>query len=359
MGDQKVLKLKVGLFALITLVIFLFFVFILGGESTLFKKSYSLITSFSNTAGLTQGAAVRLSGVRIGSVKGISFPNDPDISLIKVQMDVSEDGMRRISPDSVATIQTEGLLGDKYVEIVRGKKEPPKKIEDSMQIKSYTPPQVQQLIGQSGQLIDNIISISQSLDKIVKAFGKEENIESINKTITSLSKSAASIEKTLVAIENQPGILNTLIYGRKDKSGKAIDENTLLKIDDAVTNLNNLLSQIQKGQGILHTLIYDSKITGDLDTTVSNISSASKDLSGEDGIAAELKKAAANFREISEMLKGGEGTLGALLIDPTVYDNLKGVLGEADRSRFVRAAVKYLLEEEAKKNEQNSEIDAK
>ncbi|MDA2918712.1 MlaD family protein [Desulfobacterota bacterium AH_259_B03_O07] len=308
MMDQRALKLKVGLFVLITLAILIFFVFIFGGTKTLFTKIYILNTSFTNTAGLNHGAAVRLSGVRIGSVKGIEFPSDPDINLIRVVMNVREEGMKRISPDSVATIQTEGLLGDKYIEIIRGKKEPPKKIQNNMQIKSYTPPQFQQLIGQSGQLIDNVIKISQSLERIVDAFGTEENIENINKTIASISNSAQAIEKSLQAIENQPGVL--------------------------------------------HSLIYEAQLSNDLDNTLANISSASDDISGEDGIAAELKEAAANFREISEMLRGGEGTLGALLIDPTVYDNLKGVLGQADRSRFVRAAVKYLLDEKAKNSDE-------
>jgi phospholipid/cholesterol/gamma-HCH transport system substrate-binding protein len=349
--DQPALKLKVGFFVLVTFIILVIFVFIFGGDKVLFKRRYNLNTSFSNTAGLTQGAAVRLSGVRIGSVKDVEFPDDPDINLIKVIMEISEEGMKRINPDSVATIQTEGLLGDKYIEIIRGKKEPPKQIQNNTQIKSYTPPQFQELIGQSGQLIDNIISISQSLDKIVKAFAKQENVENINKTIASLSRSAEAIESSLKAVQTNRGVLHTLIYGERDKSGKGFDENTLLKIDDAVTNLNDVIVKIQKGPGVFHALIYDKKLSTDLDSTLSNLSSASGEISGEDGVAAELRKAATNFREITEMLKGGEGTLGALLIDPAVYDNLKGVLGQADRSRFVRAAVKYLLDEKAKDTE--------
>lgn len=349
--EQPALKLKVGLFVLVTFVIFVVFVFIFGGDKVLFKRRYNLNTSFSNTAGLNQGASVRLSGVRIGSVKEVEFPEDPDINLIKVIMEVSEEGMRRITPDSVATIQTEGLLGDKYIEIIRGKKEPPKQIKNNTQIKSYTPPQVQELIGQSGQLIDNIISISKSLDKIVKGFGKEENIENINKMIASLSRSAEAIESSFKAVQTNRGVLHALIYGERDQSGKGFDEDTLVKIDDAMTNLNDLIGQIRKGPGVFHALIYDKNLSADLDTTVSNLSSASGEISGEDGVAAELRKAATNFREITEMLKGGEGTLGALLIDPAVYDNLKGVLGQADRSRFVRAAVKYLLDEQAKDTE--------
>lgn len=346
--DQRALKLKVGFFVLVTFVILVIFVFIFGGEKVLLKRTYKLNTSFTNTAGLTEGAAVRLSGVRIGSVKEVEFPEDPDINLIKVIMEVSEEGIRRITPDSVATIQTEGLLGDKYIEIIRGKKEPPEQIQDNTQIKSYTPPQVQELIGQSGQLIDNIINISKSLDKIVKAFGKQENIENINKMIASLSRSAEAIEGSLKAIESNGGVLHALIYGGRDKSGRGFDEQTLSEIDETVANLNDLVARIKDGPGVFNALIYNKKLSEDIDDTLSNISSASSEIGGEDGAAAELRKAAENFREITEMLKGGEGTLGALLIDPAVYDNLKGLLGQADRSRFVRAAVRYLLDEKAK-----------
>ena len=64
---------------------------------------------------------------------------------------------------------------------------------------------------------------------------------------------------------------------------------------------------------------------------------------------ANLNATTANFRDISESLKGGEGTLGALLIDPSVHDSLKGVLGEAQRSKFIRSAVQYLVESDNQK----------
>ena len=119
MRDQRILNLKVGIFVLLSLVIFLVFIFALGGESGLFKRTYKVQTSFTNTAGLSQGAAVRLSGVLIGSVKEIQFPENPDDNFIKVLMEVNEEGIRRIGPDAIATIRTEGLLGDKYIEIIR------------------------------------------------------------------------------------------------------------------------------------------------------------------------------------------------------------------------------------------------
>ncbi|MGH7806521.1 MAG: hypothetical protein ACRENT_00320, partial [Thermodesulfobacteriota bacterium] len=80
--------------------------------------------------------------------------------------------------------------------------------------------------------------------------------------------------------------------------------------------------------------------------------SAVQAIRSESGILPDLKETVSNFREISERLEGGEGTMGALINDPTLYDNLKGVLGEAERSRFVRAAVKYLIENQNKEADQ-------
>ncbi len=347
MRNQKVLNFRVGLFILITVSLFILILFFLSGEQRFFEKSYTLTTSFANTAGLIKGAAVRLSGVRIGAVTGIDFAQKPvGDKVINVTMKVNKEGMERLNPDAKATIRTEGLLGDKYIEILPGEEKPLAKLPDTMAIESQTPIEFSSIIGQSGDLLANIISISESLDKIVKGFGKEENIKNISKTIASLKASSEAVQKNLEAIEHNNGILNTMIYGPRDQSGKKIDENTLVKLNKTIAKLDKVLNEINKGDGTLHSLIYDNKLSNDIDDTMANIKTASGKLNGENGVMTELQETMSNFREISEMLRGGEGTLGALLIDPSVYDSLKGILGEADRSKFVRAAVRYLIDQE-------------
>ncbi len=346
MRNQRVLNFRVGLFVLITLSLFVLILFFLTGEQRFYEKSYTLTTSFTNTAGLIKGAAVRLSGVRIGAVTDIEFtPNPVGDKVIMVTMKINRDGMSRINPDAKATIRTEGLLGDKYIEVIPGVEKPMAKLPDSLVIESQTPIEFASIIGQSGDLLANIISISESLDKIVKAFGREENINNISKTLASLRASSEAIQNNLEAIEKNDGILNTMIYGEKDKSGKS-EENALIKLNKAISKLDNMLNQIDKGDGVLHSLVYNKQLSSDINSTVANLKNATANLNGQDGVITELKETMSNFREISEMLRGGEGTLGALLIDPSVYDSLKGILGEAERSKFVRAAVKYFIEQE-------------
>ncbi len=337
MKNQKSINFRVGLFVLIAVSIFAMILFFLSGEQSYFEQSYTVKTSFKNTAGLIKGAAVRLSGVRIGAVTELGFAKDPvGDKVINVTMLINKDGMGRLNPDAKATIKTEGLLGDKFIEILPGNEPPLTVLPDTLSIESQTPIEFASIIGQSGDLITNVISISESLDKIVKGIGEGKNLENINQTIASIKASSEALQKNMEAVAKGNGILHTMIYGSKDESGGKIDENTLVKLNRTVTKLDTLLSQINEGKGPLHALLYDEKLTGEVDTTLSNLSVTS----------VELKETMANFNEISEMLRGGEGTLGALIIDPSIYDNLKGILGEAERSKFVRAAVRYLVDQE-------------
>lgn len=295
------LHVKVGLFVFISIIIFIFGVFMISGDRNFFEKKFVVRSYFQDTAGLLPGAYVRLSGVRIGTVTDISFPESTERNVIDVKMEVNREGMKRISSDSKATIRTEGLLGAKYIEIVRGEMPVPDEPRDEVRISSYTPPELQKIIGQSEELLTNIISISESLDEIVKVFGDENNLKNINSTMESLRGSSEALHKSLEAINEE--------------------------------------------DGVIHALIYDEKFADNLKMSVANINKATYRLTADDGVLTELEQAGSNLKEITNMLKGGEGTLGALLIDPSVYDSLKGVLGEAERSRFVRTAVKYMIEQ--------------
>ncbi|NIP37906.1 MAG: MCE family protein [Candidatus Dadabacteria bacterium] len=343
MKRDKSSSIKVGIFVLLSIVAFIIFVFMLGGDSKFFARSYKVQTSFTNVAGLSEGASVRLSGVRIGSVKEIKFPKDIDKNFIVVLMDVKEDGVRRIGLDAIATIKTEGLLGDKYIEIIKGSKESPEEIKDVIKINSFNPADITKLIDQSDELIGNIINISESLDEIVKAFGKEENINNISNTI-------ASFRRTIEAIEKEGGVLNTLIYGKENQIPG--DKNTLEKLDETIALLNDLLGEIKSGDGLLTALLFEEDLKIKVDNAITNIEKAAESIGDDEGMASDLRDTVANLKSISEKLDEGEGTIGAMINDPLLYDQLNTVLGEAERSRFVRATIKYLIEQKLKREKE-------
>ena len=253
MKKERSTQLKVGIFVLVSIAIFVYGVFTISGQEELFEKEYTVKTYFDNTAGLLEGAYVRLSGVGVGSVSSIRFSDDSSLGKVQVVMEINKRALARISKDSHATIKTEGLLGAKFVEIVPGQGESIGKARDGIVIRGYTSPEMQEIISQSEEFVTNLTAISRNLDKIVAAFADE------------------------------------------------------------------------KQEGFLHTLIYDEQF------------------------AADMKSFSSNLAEVSRMIKEGEGSIGALVVDPSVHDALKGVLGEAERNRFVRSAVRYMIEEKKKK----------
>jgi len=281
MKRERSIQLKVGIFVLVSIVIFVYGVFTISGQEDLFQKEYTVKTYFDNSAGLLEGAYVRLSGVGVGSVSSIEFSDDLSMGKVQVVMEVSERALARISEDSHVTIKTEGLLGAKFVEIVPGRGESIGKARDGIVIKGYTSPEMQEIISQSEEFVVNLTTISRNLDRIVESFADETNPGNARNTLLTMQESFRTIAETMRVIEKQ--------------------------------------------EGFLHTLIYDEEF------------------------AADMRSFSSNLSEISRMIKEGEGSLGALIVDPSVHDSLKGVLGEAERNRFVRSAVRYMIEEKEKR----------
>lgn len=311
MNREKSMNLKVGIFVLVSIIVFLVGIFTISGDSSLFSKKYTVKTNFANTAGLLPGAYVRLSGVQIGAIKTINFPENNESKKIEVIMQVNEDGFNRITPDSVAKINTEGLLGAKYIEIKRGDQFSTK-LEDGAYLEGEAPFEIQEIVDQSKELLGNVVEISDNMNNIVEAFADEESLANFEATLASVKESSESFQTIIKGIETEKGTLNALVYDVQFK--------------------NNLKSSVASFNEI-------ATLLGDV----------GKKMKKEDS-GADIAESLNNIREITEALNGGEGTLGALLVDPSVHDSLKGVLGEAERSKFVRAAVKYMLEEKKEEN---------
>ncbi len=128
---------RLGIFVVVTLLILVGGVFLIGNKRFLFRRTYQLSADFQNVAGLNNGADVQVGGIHLGTVKYISLPGGPNGKLT-VLMDMVDSTRNIIRRDSIATIKTEGLLGDKYVEISFGSEKSPN-IQNGDAIKGETP----------------------------------------------------------------------------------------------------------------------------------------------------------------------------------------------------------------------------
>src|SRR3984885_64676 len=110
---------RLGAFFIAALTILVSGIFIIGGRQYLYSSTYRLNTQFGSVVGLDPGADVRVGGVHSGSVRSVQLPSKPT-DKITVRMDLDRSTHQIIKQDSIATIETEGLLGNEYVAISFG-----------------------------------------------------------------------------------------------------------------------------------------------------------------------------------------------------------------------------------------------
>src|ERR671924_1469999 len=116
---------RLGIFIVATLLVFAAGVFLIGEKQYLFHATYRLQADFPSVAGLNGGAQVRVGGIHEGTVRQIQLPMRPN-EKVRVLMDMEKSTRNVIKHDSVAAIQSEGLVGDKLVVISFGSENSPK-----------------------------------------------------------------------------------------------------------------------------------------------------------------------------------------------------------------------------------------
>jgi phospholipid/cholesterol/gamma-HCH transport system substrate-binding protein len=168
---------RLGAFIIATLAILVAGIFIIGGKQYLFSSTYQLKAQFDNVAGLDAGADVRVGGVHVGTVHDIVLPHKPG-DKVTIVMDLGKSTHQIIKQDSVATIETEGLLGNQYLAISFGSpgaagvwngdiiaSQPPLEMSDLIKKMSGILDSSQQAILNATQATANLDSISAKIDQ--------------------------------------------------------------------------------------------------------------------------------------------------------------------------------------------------
>jgi phospholipid/cholesterol/gamma-HCH transport system substrate-binding protein len=156
---------RLGAFIVGTLLIFAAGVFWIGGKEFLFASTYRLNAEFPNVAGLGDGAEVRVGGIHEGTVRRIDLPRRTH-EKVRVVMDLKGPTRDVVKKDSVAAIRSEGLVGDKYVEISFGS-DPAPKVNSGDTIQSELPLDISDLVKKTNSLLDSAQGAMQNVDDTV------------------------------------------------------------------------------------------------------------------------------------------------------------------------------------------------
>jgi phospholipid/cholesterol/gamma-HCH transport system substrate-binding protein len=168
---------RLGAFIVATLAILVMGIFIIGGKQYLFSSTYQLKAQFDNVVGLDAGGDVRVGGVHSGTIRKIVLPHKPG-EKVTVIIDLGKSTHEIIKQDSVATIETEGLLGNQFLAISFGSagsgdvrdgdtitSQPPLEMADLLQKTSGLLDSSQQAIQNATRATANLDSISAKIDK--------------------------------------------------------------------------------------------------------------------------------------------------------------------------------------------------
>src|SRR5580658_10096112 len=155
---------RVGIFIVATLGILVTGVFIIGGKHYLFSSTYQLKAQFDNVVGLDAGADVQVGGVHSGTVRNIVLPHKPG-EKVTVIMDLGNSTHEIIKQDSVATIETEGLLGNQFLAISFGSAQS-RDVSDGETIASQPPLEMADLLQQASALLDSSQQAIQNVTKL-------------------------------------------------------------------------------------------------------------------------------------------------------------------------------------------------
>jgi phospholipid/cholesterol/gamma-HCH transport system substrate-binding protein len=383
--QESRVQLRVGIFVLAAVVLFVAFVLTIGSQTRVFEGRYTLRATFNTIEGLIVGAPVRLAGFSVGHVARIGFGRDPGDRHLVVELSIDRRYQDKIREDSVATISSIGLVGDKYVEITVGNPDR-KALEPLAFVHSVDPLDYSKLFKEGAQIMASVGKLSAALEEFFAGADTAETRRNLVALIGSLRATLAKVEKgelveefaraagaarragdalaraagtTEATLADAQGILREVKEGKGLLHALVYDPEggqTLGRLASALGALDDVAREVKEGKGLLHALVYDPE-GGAILARLARAGQALEDLArtAKEGpgllhaliadpkganLVADLADAAADLKRVTGKLARGEGTLGALLDDPTLYEDLSTLLRGAERSWILRTVIR-------------------
>ena len=294
---KRLAKLKVGITVLIGLVIFSFFVIIVGTQENTFASTYDLKMFVTDVDGLAKGSMVTLGGLKIGFVTDMEFSLNEGRKGIIVTLTVEKKYRSLILQNSEASVQTIGLLGDKYVNITVGKD------------------------GQNSLNDGDFISVKPSFDLGATA-------EEIKNTLKDFSSTLTDVK----------GVIDTIKQG-KGSLGRLIMQDELYnELSTSFRSLNQVVSAVQQRKGTLGKMIYDPDLYSQITETAGDLKQVGDSLKYGKGSLGKLVMEDSlydSFHTMSERMNNilaktedKSTSVGGLLNDGDLYKQTKDLMKE-------------------------------
>lgn len=285
-------NIRLGIFVLAGTALLIVGLYLIGSNRNFFGKSITLYTSFSDVNGLMKGNNVRFAGIKVGTVKSIEIIND---TTLRVVMMVEKDMQQIIRKNATATIGTDGLMGDKLINIEPGP--------------------TRAAFVKDGDILTGMPALD--MDKMLRTLDiTNRNVAVISSNLRQITENIHQSRGTLYTVLNDTTMASQL---RNTLTNIDVVSNNIRVIS---ANLNQVVSDAQNGNGLLATLIKDTVMTADLVMAIKEVRTA-----GE-----QINTSAGELKQILNKVNTGGGTLSTLLNDTASAKHLQSSLVNIDSS---------------------------
>ena len=282
-------NVKLGAFVLAGLVFLVVLLYMIGRNQNMFGSNFILIAHFENVQGLKAGNNLRYGGIDVGTVKKINILND---TMMEVVMTIDEKMKSIIHKNALASIGTDGLVGNKVVNMVSAK-QPSSPVED-------------------GDII-----ATKSLSDM------DEMLETLDKTNNDINIIAGEMKTAMQRVNNSDalwGLLEDKELPQQLKASVANIRLATLKANSMVNDLNSIVHDVKSGKGSAGVILTDTTLVYNLNTAILKMKTIG------DSADALLHEITTTVSGIKTDINSGKGPVSAMLKDSVMTAKISSTL---------------------------------
>jgi len=292
-------QVRVGVFIICALLFLAGGIVLMGNKTKFFASTGRLSVIMKDVAGLKVGAPAWLAGIDVGVVTGLGFENPRTSNEVEIVLEMDEDALKKIGPDSVVTIKTRGLMGEKYVDITPSSVYSDKPLRRLVGVQTVRLEDVMKKADSSFEMLNGIIG---RINQGEGTFGRFTKDPKLYDNLVVLSR---QLNQVVVNINAGKGTIGKLV-GSSEPYDRLID---------ILERADRTLKDIQASDGTMNRFIHDRQL---YDKLVA--------------LADKSVQAAEDVRALNRKIMSPDGTIGLLITDRGLYDKATNLFARADNS---------------------------
>jgi phospholipid/cholesterol/gamma-HCH transport system substrate-binding protein len=294
MSKHTIDNVRLGLFVLAGTVLLILGLYVIGKDYALFETTFPIKARFENVGGLVAGHNVRFAGITVGTVKSVEILND---TTIEVVMHIKEEMRQVIRKNSIASLGTDGIVGNKII-ILEPVKEPAPFIEAGDIMRSKEEIKMSEIMETLRRTNENVAVISESLVQTVQR-------------INSSAQLAVLLDDTSLSDNLRAALINLRTATR--------EASTMMQ------DLHHTLGGIERGEGTVGVLLKDTSLAHQLDQAVRQIQTAASEA---DQLANDLSRLS---NRVENDFQQGSGPVQSLLRDSAMTAEIQSTLRNVEK----------------------------